>query len=137
VRALRDALDAAVGAGVLTGVRKETFEEKLTEFEGVQFQAWSESIARLRNEEDAGRLLGELSLVPSNAARVAAEVVELADRMLTRTEAAVIAETEVDGGSAGALESAQRAIGDGLDTLITGLASLSAPEVAEATEVTG
>jgi hypothetical protein len=130
VDALRRALDAASEIGVLAGVQKGTFEEKLGEFERVQFQAWVDSVARIRDADDPARLMSELSLAPSNAGRVSLELLELADRMLTRTEAALIDDAGGSrGADTGALAEVQGAIGEGLDALISDVASLAKTEV--------
>jgi hypothetical protein len=102
IGALRQALNAAVDAGVLAGPSKATLDEKLIQFEGVQIQAWAESISRIHNEEDSARLMTNISLIPTNAARVAKETLELADRFLTRTNAVVL-----QGGSGGDENSAR------------------------------
>ena len=47
-----------------------------------------EDPVRVAAEQDPALLLVELSLVPVKAARVSAEVLELGETMLTRTEAA-------------------------------------------------
>ena len=127
--ALRRVLESAANASVLAGVQKSTFEEALAEFEGAQFQAWAESIQRLRVEEDPGRLLTELSLVPASTARVSTEIVELADRMLTRTDALVRSEVG-DNESEGTeeLEQVQKAIEEGLWNIQQDLAILAVAE---------
>jgi hypothetical protein len=127
--ALRRALDSASQAGVLTGVQKGPFEEKLTEFEGVQFQAWADSIQRVRAEEDPTRLLTELSLVPASTARTTTELLELADRMVARTEVSVRGEVnEHEREGTEELERVQEAIGAGLRNLETDLSALAATE---------
>jgi hypothetical protein len=132
VGALRRVLDAAVGAGVLAGVQRATLDEKLTEFEGVQLQAWADSVAGIRGTDEFPRLLAELSLVPGNAGRVSAELVELAERMLTATEANVRrAMAGGNGEDPTSLDDVQRAIGAGLDALIADLSGLAGAEVVQ------
>jgi hypothetical protein len=127
VSALRDTLDAAANAGVLAGVQKPAFEEKLVEFEGAQFQAWAESSQRLRSEDDPARLLTELSLVPASTSRVSMELIELAERMITKTDVSVRSEAqenELEGIEE--LAGVQEAIENGLRTVQEDLSMLAA-----------
>lgn len=129
VAALRRALDAAADAGALAGVQKVPFEEKLAEFEGVQFQAWAESVQRVRTEGDPARLLTELSLVPASTARVTTELLELADRMLAKTEVSVRGEVnEHEREGAEELGRVQDAILSGFQGLETDLSALATAE---------
>lgn len=131
VGALRGVLDAAVSAGVLAGAQRATLDEKLTEFEGVQLQAWADSVTGIRETEEFSRLLAELSLVPGNTGRVSVELVELAEKMLTATEANVRrAMAGGNGEDPTSLDDVQRAIGAGLDALIADLSGLAGVEVA-------
>jgi hypothetical protein len=127
--ALRRAMDTAADAGVLAGVQKGAFEEKLSEFEGVQFQSWAEGIQRVRSEEDHARLLTELSLLPANTARVTTDLMDLADRMLVRTEMSVRGEVnEHEREGTEELERVQNAIRAGLQSLETDLSLLVVSE---------
>lgn len=129
VTALRRAVNSAAEAGVLAGVQRAPFEEKLSEFEGVQFQAWAESIQKVRTEEDPARLLTELSLVPANTARVTTELLDLADRMLTRTEVSVRGEVnEHEREGTEELERVQLAIIAGMRSLESDMSMLAAVE---------
>jgi len=92
ITALRQALNTAVDAGVLAGLNRATLDEKLTEFEGVQIQAWAESISRILDEENSARLITELSVIPINASRVAKDTFELAEKFLMRTESVILRE---------------------------------------------
>jgi hypothetical protein len=122
-------METAFKAGVLIGVRKESFEEKLSEFEAVQFQAWAESVARISREDADGNLLTDLSLIPANTARVSLECLELANRMLEGTERSVEAEIkEGEHEGTGELQRVQDEIGTKLQTLGEELAALIAME---------
>jgi hypothetical protein len=130
IEALRRAIYAAAHAGVLSGVNKMVFEEKLTEFEGVQIQAWSESVSRILLEKDIGNLLTDLSLIPMSTVRVTLEMLELADRFLSRTEAAIRQEiSSTHGDGARELDDVQESISNDLEGLVEALTALNPPQV--------
>jgi hypothetical protein len=123
--ALRKALHAAVQANILSGVNKADFEEKLQKFEGFQIQQWAESAQRLSAESDPARLLAELSLVPGGAARTANDLLESADRMLSRTNEVIDQELrDHTDGAAEELFATEQAITDDLAAIDNALASL-------------